>query len=529
MLDIDPDGLKRVADTLRTAGHTLSADLGSDAAPCGNDEVSTTIMGNLNARRRWLVEHVRAGGGQAFNAADGVEVTTAGYVHQDQDLASNFGGGGTTGGSPGAPSGSPSAAPAPGPMPTASAIPDISGQDGEQIAAAMELGAGPGPALAAAALCATLATQAAAAAEHLEASQGQLLAAGQSQASDGLMPRLIQAASWSTQVATHAGELSSGYSDAAAAHGATLATVGPSAGWKLLKTSLQEAINENQATAGLAQPRVDALSDMLTTRQQETSGAVQGYQSTGQTVSGPAAAPPPPGGPNLDPNASPDGTNDGHKGKKKHSGDKNQQDMLSSLMGAAGPVMQSLGKANPLQSVGQMAQEIGQLGSQLGKGGGAGKGLHPSSPIKPAALHPSHLGGGGKGAGGKGLGGGGIKGGAGINGAVHPASAVPSTPAKPVADASKIPAEGRGARGGGAGAGMMPMGGRGSGGTKPAFVKDKYPEEQKPQIEGTGRAGVVADTTPNRPAPVVNPETTKKSRDRISQRKKDIAGQGEQT
>ena len=58
------------------------------------------------------------------------------------------------------------------------------------------------------------------------------------------------------------------------------------------------------------------------------------------------------------------------------------QDMLQPLMGALGPLTQSLGKANPLQSVGQMAQQLGQ---QVGKlGGDAAK--KAASPLNPAAL-----------------------------------------------------------------------------------------------------------------------------------------------
>lgn len=180
-LDLQPDGLDRVAEFVRAAGEVLATGLGVDVEACGGDEVSKAIMDNLNARRRWLIGHVKAGHGQALAAADTVAGNVVAYRTEDADAAARYGGAGGAGLGGGAPGAAAAGPMAPAGPPAVGAIPDISGRDGEELALALESGAGPGPATAAAARLSDLAAQAAHASTQLLAAQGQLAASGQSQ------------------------------------------------------------------------------------------------------------------------------------------------------------------------------------------------------------------------------------------------------------------------------------------------------------------------------------------------------------
>lgn len=376
-LDLDPEGLDRVAELLRTAAAALPASgLESDIPPVGGDEVSAAVMANLNARRRWLLEHVRAGHGQALAAAEIAAGNAAAYRATDAAAAAAYGHAGTdpTGGSTGAAPAAPTAPTAP---PAATAIPDISGRDGETLARALESGAGPEPAGEAASRLTALATQAVQAGTQLSAAHAALSAAGQSEVHGPLSRRLMQAAGWSQAVAAHATDLAAGYTAAAATHASTYAAVGSSEGWQALKTGYQQAIAENAATGGLMQNVVDAYSAALTDQQQSASAAMTGYQGTGQALAIPGQLPDPglaPESPAGDDGA---GQTD-PKHAEKHAGqDQSPADMLSPILGAVGPMLQSVGKVNPLSAAGQAAQQLGQLsqlGSQLG---------HPKSPSNP--------------------------------------------------------------------------------------------------------------------------------------------------
>lgn len=546
-LDIDTDRFRRVGELVDQAGTALDADLGEDVPACGADEVSQQVMGNLNARRRWLAQHIRAGVSQASHAARGINDTATSYEAEDAAAAGRYG---HAGGhpSPAAPAMAvpPSAVAAPGGSPAVSAVPDISGRDGEELALALEGGVGTGPAVTAAGRLAGVATQAQAAATALVSAQDELLASGESEAHAPLLARLGRAILWTQAVGVHADALAGGYTTAAGLHTATAASVGPSVGWRTLKNSYSEAVMENQMT-GMAQPKVDALQAALSTKQQQSGVAMTGYQSGGETISTS------PGGllaPGLDPNGDSgsgddphiesltdddgDSDGDGDTGGKRAAtggaggnsgaGDKDKsttsdgasgmQDILSSGMGAFGPLAQSLGQANPLQSVGQAAQQLGQQAAKLG-GGPAGAGL------KPAAFHPAKAGGGGGH-----LGGGSspIKPASGISGAVHPAS-LTGTPASSSAVTPMKPGAATGGATGGAGGagGMMPLGHKGGGSSKSSRV-NSY-EQPLPEVDDAGRDGVVGATTAT-PTPVVNSEAQNAVKARLARRKKDASLDG---
>ena len=182
-LDIDTDGFRRASELVDAAGTVLNHDLGEDVAACGGDEVSADadgkpqhaarLVGSACARRlairpatplsewtpppprirprTWPPRH-------ATPAALARRPPTPSVAAPGMHAAS--------------PTGSP----------PQSAIPDISGRDGEQLARALESGAGPGPAAAAAARLNALAAQATAANTTLVAAHTQLLASGESAA-----------------------------------------------------------------------------------------------------------------------------------------------------------------------------------------------------------------------------------------------------------------------------------------------------------------------------------------------------------
>lgn len=525
-LDLDPDGLRRVAELVRAAGTVLAADLGDDVPACGSDEVSQAIVDNLNARRRWLAEHVRVGHRQALDAADDITGSAVAYSTEDAVAASRYSGGIGVLSDPGVSdvNGTPAVTPALTGLPAISEIPDISGRDGEELALALEAGAGLGPATSAAARCAGLATRAGQAATQLLAAQEALAVSGQSEMHAPLMGRLAKAAAWTQGVAAHAGALASSYTTAAETHAAVYELVGTSASWRMLKNAYNEAIMENQATGGLNEPMVQAYSAALSAKQHQSGSAITGYQVTGQTVS---ASPGDLFDPNLNPNGvgqpnpagDPPTTDDLNAKKTKPLTDgadptTGPQELLSSMLGAVGPMLGAVARANPLQSLDQAAQQLGQ---QIGKLGGAS---HPGTPSKATA--PTSPGTGAhKGVGaGKGLGAGGIK--AGMGGALHPAAAA-TTPAVTTSPAAAAKSSGAPTRAGaGGGMGMMPMGARRAGDKSPSKSTSKYPDEPLSEIESTGRPGIVADTT--KPAPTVDPEAQKAVLDRIARRKKAITG-----
>ena len=526
-LNVESDGFRRTGELVDFAGTLLGTDF-DDPTPvpaCASDPASEAIMRNLNARREWLLGHVRAGWEQALNAAVGMNDTATSYETEDAAAAGNygqFGGGSTAGTAPvGTMSFPASAMAAPASMPTCEPIPDVSGTDGETLARQLETGAGPVPATAAAARLAALAARAQAAHVSLVNAQAQLLATGESQATPGMAEKLTRGIAWTEAVAGHASALAGGYEAAGTLHTLTYSQVGPSAGWHTLKTALGEAQVENAMNGGLSQPKVDALNQTLSDQEQVKGVAASDLQAGGEVASTPPGDLPDPG---MDPNG---GSAPGNKGKK---GDKDKksdaedpsgmQDMLQPLMGALGPLTQSLGNANALQSVGQMAQQLGQ---QVGKlGGDAAK--KAASALNPAAL-ATPLAGAGKGGGGGGGKGGGspIKPASNLSGAVHPASltgtpqATPPTavpPMKPAAAAGATP---------GGGMGMMPMGHRPGNDAKSSKI-NSY-EQPLPEVESAGRPGVVGEA-PKPAAPVVNPDAQNAVKARLARRKKDETADG---
>ncbi len=513
-LNLDPDGLHRVAEAFRCTAALLNADLGPDAAACGDDAVSKAMVGNLNARKGWLAEHLKAGSGQALSAADTVSGNAQAYRATDTQNAAAYGA--PVSAAPAGPvAGTSGAAPPPPAAPPAlNDIPDISGHEGEQLARLLESGAGVGPVTSAASRAEAVATQANAATENLLLAQTHLIASGQSALHPPLMARISNAMAWTQGVATHAAALSAGFTAAGISHQMVSQGVGPSVEWTVLKQGYSDAVAENAATGGMAQGLVDAFDTALTTKQQQASASATGYQGTGQLVSTPPGA-------LTDPALNPNGPgqpqpDDPTKNKKKHSADdvnSKSQDMLKPLMGALGPMMQSLGKANPLSSVGQLGQALSQGLGQFGKGG-PGQHHLPTSPIKPAALNSPHLGAG------KGAGGGGIKGG-GIGAGTRPAAASaspPTTPAsaKPAATTGAAAGARSGAGGASMGGGMMPMGRKMDNG-KAKTIKSPYPEDSRTEVEDIGTPGVVGDTTA-RPAPVVDSASKNAVMNRMAKR-----------
>lgn len=180
-LDIDTDQVRRASEFVSNAGEFLHTDVDTDVPACGSDEVSQAVMNNLNARRRWLVAHVRNGITQTSNAAAGMNDTANAFEAQDAEGAAGYGGGGA-GAAPAPTTSTMPAAPAPNGMPTLSAIPDVSGADGETLAQQLETGPGAGPAINEAAQLITLSTRAQAANASLTMAQGYLTASGQSEA-----------------------------------------------------------------------------------------------------------------------------------------------------------------------------------------------------------------------------------------------------------------------------------------------------------------------------------------------------------
>lgn len=523
-LDIDTDAIRQASEFVSNAGEFLHPDLDADVPACGSDDVSQAVMNNLNARRRWLLAHLRSGATQASNAAAGINDTANSFEAQDAAGAAGYGGG--SGAAPAPVMSAPAAgAPAPPGMPTFSPIPDISGADGETVAQQLETGPGAGPAITAAAHLTTLSTRALAANASLTLAQGHIVASGESLAHPGLMRRLDQAITWTAGVAGHADALAAGYGSAGDLHTTTTTAVGPSVCWRILKTSYTDAVMENQMTGGLSQPKVDALQAALTDKETQKGTAMSGYQVGGQTVSTPPGDLPDPG---LDPNGASgpaDKPGKGDKGKnplasQDGKGASGLQDMLGPVLGALGPLTQSLGKANPLSSLGQAAQQLGQQVSKLG--GDAAK--KAASPIKPAALaKPAGLGGKGGSGGGKGGGGSPIKpsnplGGvraASLSGSPS-ASAATGEPIKPTG-AAAARASGAGA---GGGMGMMPMGHKPGGDEKADKIRSY--EDPLAEVEEAGRPGVEGEVQAGT-APVVNPEAQNAVKERLARRKRDAA------
>lgn len=527
-LNVDTDGFRRTGELVDLAGTLLGSDF-DDPTPvpaCASDPASETIMANLNARHDWLLEHVRAGSQQASNAAIGMNDTATGYETEDAAAAGNydqFGRGSTAGAASLATMHVPtSAAPAPGAMPTFDPIPDVSGTDGETLARQLEAGAGPVPATTAAARLAALAARAQAANLSLMNAHTQLLATGESQATPGMAAKLLSGIAWTEAVAGHASALAGGYEAAGNLHTLTYSQVGPSAEWVTLKTGYKESLIENAMTGGLSQPKVDAFRQALDDKDQLKGAAANGLQAGGELVSTPPGELPAPG---MDPNGDSPADKDkkGDKDAKKSDTEdpSGMGDMLQPLMGALGPLTQSLGKANPLQSVGQMAQQLSQQAGKLG----ADAAKKAASPLNPAAL-AKPLASAGKGGAGGGKGGGGpIKPASNLSGAVHPASLTGTPKATPPTTAAPMkPAAAAGAATGG-GMGMMPMGHRPGNDSKASKI-NSY-EQPLPEVEGAGRPGVVGEVS-KPAAPVVNPEARNAVAARMARRKKDETADGDE-
>ncbi|MDF2826659.1 MAG: hypothetical protein K0R68_4067, partial [Mycobacterium sp.] len=172
---------------------------------------------------------------------------------------------------------------------------------------------------------------------------------------------------------------------------------------------------------------MDAYQQTLDDKEALKGVAATSLQAGGEVVSTPPGDVPDPG---MDPNSQEPDKSDKRKGEDVKMGEAEEpspggmQDMLQPLMGALGPLTQSLGNSNPLQSVGQMAQ---QLGEQVSKLGGEAAQKAAGSPLKPAAL-AQPLAGAGKGGGG---GGSPINPSSGLPGAPHPASLTGSPSATP--------------------------------------------------------------------------------------------------
>jgi hypothetical protein len=529
-LNVDTDGFRRTGDLVDLAGALLGSDFDdpTPTPPCASDPASEAIMRNLNARHDWLLHHVRAGAGQAANAAGGMTDTATVYDTQDQIAATNydqFGGGGYSRSSTAAAGASQprsSTPPSPG-MPDVEPVPDISGTEGEALALQLETGAGSAPAFAAGAKLSALAARAHAAHLSLADAHTTLLGTGESQATPGMAAKLSKGLAFTQAVANHATVLANHYEAAGNLHTLTYSQVGPSAGWQTLKTGYAESQLENALNGGLSQSKVDAFKQALDDKEQVKGAAATGLQTGGTVVSMP------PGGvpdPRMDPNGQgAPGDDDHDKGKKDGKDAKTDDpstssggDMLEPLMGALGPLTQSLGKANPLQSLGQVAQQLGQQVSKLS--GDAAK--KAAAPLNAAALG-KHLPTAGKGAGGGGKGGG---------SPIHPSSNLPSATraaslggapsATPAGTSPAIkPAAASGTGAGGMGGGMMPMGHKLGGDDKGAKI-DSY-EQPLPEVDSAGRAGVVGEVS--RPAaPVVDPEAQNAVKARMERRKKDAAG-----
>lgn len=300
MLDVNPDTLRGVAESVRDAATALIDTTQSATPGCGGDEVSQTIMDNLNARRKWLADHVRTGHEQAWGAASATDDTATSFEHGDAAMADILGGaaggvsngGSSRRGGPGRSSATP--------MPSVNPIPDISGRDGESLARQLESGAGAAPAVSAAAQCSALAGKAAQAAAHFAGAQALLTASGTSEAHGPMLARLARAQVWAQGVAGHAQDLAESYTAAAQSHIAACGAVRSSQEWEMTKTSFNEAVAENQATGGMMQERVEALKTLLDSMQQEAVAAMGGYQSAGELFSIPTVG-------LLDPHVSPDG------------------------------------------------------------------------------------------------------------------------------------------------------------------------------------------------------------------------------
>lgn len=301
MLDVNPDALRGVAESVRDAAAALIDATESHTPSCGGDEVSQTIMDNLNARRKWLADHARTGHQQTWEAASATDDTAASFEQGDAAMADMLGGAaaggaGTGGSSQRGGSGRSSA----GLMPSTNAIPDISGRDGESLAQQLESGAGTAPAVAAAAQCSALAGKATQAATHFAGAQALLAASGTSEAHGPMLARLARAQVWAQAVAGHAQDLAESYTAAAQSHIAACGAVRSSQEWAVTKTAFTEAVAENQATGGMMQERVEALKTLLDSMQQEAVAGMGGYQSAGELFSIPDVG-------LLNPHVSPDG------------------------------------------------------------------------------------------------------------------------------------------------------------------------------------------------------------------------------
>jgi hypothetical protein len=514
-LDIDIDGFRRTGHHVGDAASMLQYTPGSDVPACGADQTSQAIMDNLNARQKWLNEHLAAGAAQAFHAAAGIDGTATAYQQQDDAGAAAYGGGSGSPGSLSAPVGA--APPAPTAPPMLTPIPSIADQDGRQMATDLEGGAGTGPAIQAAAHWTKISGQAAAANTALTTAHTQLLASGESQVHGPLLARLTRAMAWTSGVAGHATALAGGYTSAADLHTTTKTAVGSSAVW----TGRQEGLRTAQAAGPPGIPVYNARRADYSFNQGLASSAAESYQVGGHGASTPPGTLPDPG---LDPNTSGADSNDDptdpsqqpkdqavkdpdQQSDKQGSG---MQDMMSSMMGALQPLMKAAG--SPMQSLGQLGQVASQAGSLAGMGS---KGA-AHSPIKPAALSGAHPGAGGHGGGGSPIKGAGLAG-------VHPASlssSPPSTPSSgPMKSGAPMPAAGASA----GGAGMMPMGaGGGHGQNKSAKVNPA--EAPLPDVEEAGRPGVVGQSAPAKAEPVVDPGSKNAVKERLAARKKNLAG-----
>ncbi|SIJ21844.1 Fis family transcriptional regulator [Mycobacteroides abscessus subsp. abscessus] len=535
MLDLNSDGLRQAGDLLRSVGNTLDVDLAGEVSAAGNDEVSQAISQNLNERRRWLAEHIKAGRSQAFAAGDGLQASAASYEAEDAAAAARMGGHGQSSAAQ-APSQVAPTESAPSDGPSIGAIPDISSRDGEELALALEAGSGPGSAGAAAVTIGKLAASAQAAAGQLLEVHARVLSAGEAALTAPVLGKLTNGIAWAESIAAHAAKLAEDHATYALSHTAVRTAVGSSQDYKATKAMLQQAMEANAATGGAFQGQVNALSSKLTAMQQAASDGMSGYQTTGQVVSTPPGGAPDPrmaptgGGDRQqpdpgtgDPNATDPGDPEDKKKKSskddKSGGGKDSagggQDMISQVLGAPAKALESAGKANPLSSAGQALSQLGQ-GLKPPSGG---------SPLKPPQLptHPSTGKGPGKGAGGGGspiktggIGGGGAK--ISSAGLTSAAAATPSAP--PIKPGAGVTSGTSGTSG--SGMGMMPAGAgrKGESGGGPAV--NSRDETPLPDVERSGRPGVVGAVTHSEP--VVNKEAQNRVLDKLRDRKKETEG-----
>jgi hypothetical protein len=426
VLDLDTARIRAAADGIDAAADALMVSPLSPGAAVAADPVSAAAAANLGAHTGHLGEVLAGAADYVRRVAAELRITADAFDRQDAANAAPLAPTPAAAATPA--DGASPAPPTPVPAPPTTPTPHVAGQDAHIIARQLETGPGPGPVTATGGGLAQWSAAAAAAATALQTSATQLAGAGAAQFTAPAVALLSGAAEWASRAAAHAQGLSTAHTTHAVSYSTARTVVPSSEEFDAVKAALDAAIAENQATGGLAQAKVDALTSLLRQMQAQADAGMSAYETDAGTLQG-----------------LPDATTPG----KPHSA------LTDNVAPAAAQLPGSV-----VSTLGQLPQSLGQLASSnplssLMRAGGQLP--HPPTHTPSLPAHTGqHPGGGAKKPAGLG---GGIKA-ASLGAGAPTASPRPTTPA--AAPAAAPAASGVGGSGS-MGSGMVPMGAAGQG------------------------------------------------------------------